>query len=88
MPVTLLVKGLDNRHVSKFNFLLRILRKLRQPATDLLFFVDIRGREWVLTPKSLFNLLAEPLCGFTSLTTISIPGDVISSFVDRREGKK
>jgi hypothetical protein len=88
MSVALLSKGLDNRHISKFNFPLRVLRKLRQPPTDLLLFVDGCGREWIFPSEGKINLSAKPLCRFTSLAAISIPRDMVSRFVNCREGEK
>jgi len=88
MSVTLLAKCLDNGHIAEFDLLLCVLRKLRKPSSDFLFFVDIGRRKRIFTSKNQINLSAKLLCSFASLSSIPVPGNMISSFVDRRERQK
>jgi len=88
VPLTLFSECLNDRHIPEFHFSLCVFRKLREPSSDLLFFIDVSGRKWILSTKGQVNLSPELIRGIPSLASISVSGNVISGFVNRGERQK
>jgi len=83
MPITLVVKSFDDRHVPESNFLLGVIWKPGKPASKLILLVYIRRCKWVLAAESQVDLLTKSFGSLSPLSTIAILGNVVPRFVNR-----